>query len=103
MDSMNTARVERSDTAARILDVAERLVQVRGYNGFSYADIAAELQITKAALHYHFAGKAELGEALITRYARRFIAALGVLDAYASLAPGKLNGYVGVYLDVLRN
>ena len=63
---------ERTDTAVRILDVAERLVQVHGFNGFSYADIAADLQITKAALHYHFPGKAELGEALIVRYAERF-------------------------------
>ena len=53
------------DTSTRILDVAERLVQVRGFNGFSYADVAGELNITKASLHYHFAGKAELGEALI--------------------------------------
>ena len=40
---------------------AERLVQQRGFNGFSYADIAAELGITKASLHYHFASKADLG------------------------------------------
>ena len=60
----------------QILDVAERLVQSRGFNGFSYADIAAELGITKASLHYHFPGKAELGEALIARYARRFAEAL---------------------------
>ena len=60
------------DTATRILDVAERLAQMRGFNGFSYADIAAELRITKASLHYHFATKADLGEALIGRYAARF-------------------------------
>ena len=59
-------------TASRILDIAERLVQVRGFNGFSYADIASELKISKASLHYHFAGKADLGEALIRRYAARF-------------------------------
>ena len=46
-----------------MLDAAERLVQVRGFNGFSYADIAAELQITEASLHYHFATKADLGGA----------------------------------------
>ena len=63
------ARGTDGGTAAKILDVAERLVQVRGFNGFSYADVAAELEITKASLHYHFAGKAELGEALIERYA----------------------------------
>ena len=38
-----------------ILDVAERLAQTRGFNGFSYADIATELDVTKASLHYHFA------------------------------------------------
>src|ERR1700712_3588596 len=58
-------------TTVRILDVAERLLQVRGYNGFSYGDVATELGITGAALHYHFAGKAELGLALVARDARR--------------------------------
>ena len=90
-------------TASRILDVAERLVQVRGFNGFSYADIAAELQITKAALHYHFAGKADLGEALIARYADRFMGALAGLDTADGTARAKLDSYAGLYLQVLRN
>jgi TetR/AcrR family transcriptional repressor of nem operon len=90
------------DTATQILDVAERLVQRRGFNGFSYADVAAELHLTKAALHYHFASKAELGEALIGRYSDRFAAALEALDARASSAPAKLEGYAKLYLDVLR-
>jgi TetR/AcrR family transcriptional regulator, transcriptional repressor for nem operon len=88
-------------TASHILDAAEALVQVRGFNGFSYADIAAELQITKAALHYHFAGKADLGEALITRYASRFGEALAAIDADGGPAPRKLAGYGGLYLRVL--
>jgi TetR/AcrR family transcriptional regulator, transcriptional repressor for nem operon len=90
-------------TAARILDVAEELVQVRGFNGFSYADIAAELQITKAALHYHFPGKAGLGEALIARYADRFMRALAGLDTADGTASAKLDAYAGLYLQVLRN
>jgi TetR/AcrR family transcriptional regulator, transcriptional repressor for nem operon len=92
-----------ADTATRILDVAERLAQVRGFNGFSYADIAAELGITKAALHYHFASKADLGEALIGRYAARFSEALAAIDAAALAAPAKLRGYAELYIDVLRN
>jgi TetR/AcrR family transcriptional repressor of nem operon len=92
-----------ADTATRILDVAERLAQVRGFNGFSYADIAAELGITKAALHYHFASKADLGEALIGRYAARFSEALAAIDAAALAAPTKLRGYAELYIDVLRN
>jgi TetR/AcrR family transcriptional regulator, transcriptional repressor for nem operon len=90
-------------TASRILDVAEGLVQVRGFNGFSYADIAAELQLTKAALHYHFAGKAALGEALIARYADRFMGALASLDTADGTASAKLDSYAGLYLQVLRN
>ena len=90
-------------TATRILDVAERLAQVRGFNGFSYADIAAELGITKAALHYHFASKADLGEALIRRYAARFSEALAEIDAGPSTAPARLRSYAELYVDVLRN
>lgn len=52
---------EQSDTRAAILDIAERLVQERGFNGFSYADVAVELGITKAALHYHFPGRPSWG------------------------------------------
>jgi TetR/AcrR family transcriptional repressor of nem operon len=91
------------DTATRILDVAEGLAQSRGFNGFSYADVAAELHLTKAALHYHFAGKAELGEALIVRYSARFAAALAALDNDTASAPAKLEGYANLYLDVLRD
>lgn len=90
-------------TATRILDVAERLAQVRGFNGFSYADIAAEVGISKAALHYHFATKADLGEALIGRYAARFGEALAAIDVGTAAAPAKLHGYAGLYADVLRN
>jgi TetR/AcrR family transcriptional repressor of nem operon len=90
------------DTASRILDSAESLVQVRGFNGFSYADVAAELALTKASLHYHFAGKAELGRALIARYASRFIAALAQIDACGDDAPAKLSAYARLYAEVLR-
>lgn len=91
------------DTAERILDVAERLVQTRGFNGFSYADVATELDITKAALHYHFASKAELGEALIARYAARFFQALASVDEQELDARAKLDAYAALYADVLRD
>jgi len=91
-----------ADTAARILDIAERLVQSRGFNGFSYADVAAELGISKASLHYHFAGKGELGEALIGRYAARFAEALEQIDRRDADPRAKLDAYAGLYAEVLR-
>jgi TetR/AcrR family transcriptional regulator, transcriptional repressor for nem operon len=91
-----------ANTRSRILDVGERLVQVRGFNGFSYADVAAELSVTKASLHYHFPSKAELGEALVARYAERFAHALAAIDASIALAPDKLDAYANLYAEVLR-
>jgi TetR/AcrR family transcriptional regulator, transcriptional repressor for nem operon len=89
-------------TAERILDIAERLVQTRGFTNFSYADIAAELGITKASLHYHFPGKAELGQAVIARYGERFGQALSEIDRTVPDARAKLEAYAGLYADVLR-
>lgn len=90
------------ETSTRILDVAEQLIQVRGFNAFSYADIAAELEITKASLHYHFASKAQLGSALIGRYAQRFGELLARIDEGTAGAPDKLKAYARLYADVLR-
>ena len=101
---MAAERKERQNrTSERILDVAERLVQTRGFNDFSYADIAKELGITTASLHYHFRGKAELGHALITRYAQRFGDALGRIDRDVPSARGKLEAYADLYVGVLED
>jgi TetR/AcrR family transcriptional repressor of nem operon len=91
-----------TDTPQRILDVAEQLVQTRGFNGFSYADIAGALGVTKASLHYHFRGKADLGASLVERYERNFLAALASIDAEAADARAKLRRYAAIYGKVLQ-
>ncbi|HUO74759.1 MAG TPA: TetR/AcrR family transcriptional regulator [Solirubrobacteraceae bacterium] len=92
----------RRNTAESILDVAEQLVQSRGFNAFSYADIANTLGVTKASLHYHFPGKAELGHALLARYARRFADALAEIDRGRLPAPDRLAAYAELYATTLR-
>ena len=87
--------------AAEILDAAERLVQTRGFNAFSYADIAAELGISKAALHYHYPSKQALGDALISRYSDRFFHELEVIEAAEPDASARLSAYVQLYRGVL--
>src|SRR6202012_1004558 len=84
---------KESQTAERILDIAERLVQTRGFNNFSYADIAGELGITTASLHYHFRSKAELGQALVSRYAERFVDSLREIDREIPDSRAKLDAY----------
>ena len=92
-----------ADTSQRILDVAERLVQTRGFNGFSYADIAEALEVTKASLHYHFPSKADLGKRLIERYEETFLALLKAIDATGAAPREKLKRYARIYADVLRD
>src|SRR5258708_3171983 len=81
--------------APAIFDVDEQLAKTKGYNGFSYADIAAQLGVTKASLHYHFPSKAELGCALIERYRTVFGTALQAIDQEADEPYKKLRRYVG--------
>lgn len=89
--------------ATAVLDVAEQLAQTRGYNGFSYADIAEQLGVTKASLHYHFPSKAELGCALIERYRAMFGAALDEINQRFEHPREKLRQYVGLYDAVMHN
>ena len=62
----------RSETATKILDLAEELIQTRGCSAFSYQDIADALKIRKASIHYHFETKADLVIAVIDRYTEKF-------------------------------
>jgi TetR/AcrR family transcriptional repressor of nem operon len=97
-----TRHKKANETAAQILDVAERLVQTRGFGNVSYADIAGELGITTASLHYHFPGKAELGKALISRYAERFADSLADIDHNVQDPSAKLEAYADLYAGVLQ-
>ncbi|MFM2289372.1 MAG: hypothetical protein RL684_2515 [Pseudomonadota bacterium] len=97
------AKTPKGTTPERILDAAERLVQTRGFNGISYADIAGEVGVTKANLHHHFGSKAQLGEALLKRYMLAFSSALAQIDAAAGPVPARLDAYAGLYAGVVRN
>jgi TetR/AcrR family transcriptional regulator, transcriptional repressor for nem operon len=72
---------QKSETAEKILDLAETLIQTRGYSAFSYQDISDSLGIRKASIHYHFPSKTDLGIAVVDRYVARFGAGLAALAA----------------------
>ena len=89
-------------TAERILDIAENLVQTRGYEAFSYADIADALQIRKASIHYHFASKGELTRALAARYRAQFATKLADLERQQPDPTRRLMSYVRLFQEALR-
>jgi TetR/AcrR family transcriptional regulator, transcriptional repressor for nem operon len=94
---------DQKSTAQLILDAAEQLAQRRGFNGFSYADIAEKLGVTKASLHYHFPSKADLGARLIARYHETFADALTDIDATVDDEAEKLRRYVALYDEVISH
>ena len=95
-----TAPKQRSETAEQILDLAETLIQTRGYSAFSYQDIADSLGIRKASIHYHFPSKTDLGIAVVDRYIARFDAALTeIADDQSKSSMTMLDFYVQPYLQ----
>lgn len=87
--------------AERILDVAQGLVQARGYNAFSYADLAEALGIRKASIHYHFPSKSDLARALVARYRTRAAALLAQIDAETDDAVLKLRRCVALDQEMM--
>lgn len=81
--SQGSAKPEQT-RSEQILDVAEMLIQTRGFSAFSYQDVADTIGIRKASIHYHFASKTDLGIAVVNRYHTRYSEALRQAAADAS-------------------
>lgn len=87
----------------KILASAQRLLQQRGFNGFSYADVANEVGIRKASLHHHFPTKADLGATLIEQYSKDVGNALDTISRSALPGNEKLAAYASFYRGSLES
>lgn len=88
-------------TAERILDVAQDLIQRRGYCAMTLEDVAAGVGIKKPSVIHHYAGKSELGRSVIHRYRSLFKDALDeVLTRSGTSAGEALEFYFRAYVDV---
>jgi TetR/AcrR family transcriptional repressor of nem operon len=85
-----------TDTREHILDVAQALAQQRGFNAFSYRDIAATVGIRGPSIHYYFPSKDDLGVALIERYRQQFSRQRATIDRQAS-ARKRLEKYAQLF------
>ncbi len=77
-----------------IMDAAEVRIRRGGYQGFSFRDIADDVGIKSASVHYHFPTKEDLAEAVTDRYTDRFIEMLDASsfeDPKATLTEGFLH------------
>lgn len=92
-----------STTSDDILDCAQTLIMKGGYNGFSYADIAAVVGIRKASIHHHFPSKADLVRALISRYRADAREGFAKVETMTSDPHEQLQLYVGYWQKCLRD
>ena len=60
-----------------ILEQAEIRVREGGYNNFSFRELAKDVGIKSASVHYYFPTKEDLGAALAAKYTETFLDALG--------------------------
>ena len=91
------------DTRTALLDSAERAARQRGFDAFSYADLARDVGIRKASIHHHFPVKADLAFGLIERYAARFSEALIAIDTTHQTGAEKLRAYHQTYRNALAD
>jgi TetR/AcrR family transcriptional regulator, transcriptional repressor for nem operon len=91
-----------ADTADRILDTAHSLMVDRGYAAFSYADIADQINVSKATIHHHFPSKEDLAVAVLRRHRFRLVENLAALDGAVAAPLERLRLYMRHWETCIR-
>ncbi|MDX1472582.1 MAG: TetR/AcrR family transcriptional regulator [Reinekea sp.] len=93
-----------SSTRDALMDRAEFYIRTGGYSSFSFRDLAKDLAIKSASVHYHFPTKTDLGTAVMQRYNDRFKAALPDPSLTTLTAPEHLRHYIMMfYTEMMQN
>lgn len=80
---MNQAAPDQRDTKTRILDAAQILFALNGFESTSLRQITAEAQVNLAAVNYHFQSKESLIHATLFRIIEPVnVARIAMLDRY---------------------
>jgi len=90
---MNTAT-----TREQLLNHAQILIRQRGYNGFSYRDLAEHVGVKTASIHYYFPTKEDLLLEVVSDYAARVSANINAIDESLS-AKDQLDRYAQLFAN----
>lgn len=82
-----------------ILDAAEKRIRAVGYNAVSFRELAGDVGVKSASIHYHFPQKVDLGVELVDRYSARFQEKLDEIDT-PDLKPA-LEAFLSIYAVAL--
>ncbi len=92
-----------TDTRIRILDLAIELTQTKGFNGFSYLDLADGIGVKSSSIHYHFKAKADLALARVERLREIQQAATADLDKSKDKPEERIQGLIKYFEGYVRN
>lgn len=87
----------------QIVDTAIRTIANRGYSGASLAEIAREAGISKGVISYHFEGKGELLEEILSRLLREPAEFIKQRVDATDRAPDKLRAYVTANFEFMKS
>jgi TetR/AcrR family transcriptional repressor of nem operon len=93
----------RSDMREAVMAAARATVQAHGYNALSFRELAKEVGIKSASVHYHFPTKGDLGAALARRYREDGSSFLEDVLARSSDSAWCMDRYVEVFRGALAN
>lgn len=96
-------KLKENKVAQEILDVAQDLLQEKGYHAFSYRDLSQQVGIKTSSIHYYFPTKEDLAKALTVRYRDHFKVALSQIDTQTDNPKTKLELYLKLFLESFRS
>jgi TetR/AcrR family transcriptional repressor of nem operon len=92
-----------STTSDEILASTQKLITIGGYNGFSYADVAAVVGIRKASIHHHFPSKVDLVRTLVQQYRANAEAGLADLERNVPEPLELIQAYAGYWARCIED
>lgn len=87
---MNSSRNRKKD----IVQLGEEYIRTQGCNAFSYYDLADELNLRPAAIHYHFPHKDDLIHAVAIASRESFEAAVSEIEKVHSNPVDQLSAFI---------
>ncbi|MCW6507748.1 TetR/AcrR family transcriptional regulator [Lichenifustis flavocetrariae] len=85
------------------MEAARLTVQDLGYSGLSFRELAKDVGIKSASIHYYFETKGALGAALAARYTAHYAEVLDGLLAEGLDVKTCMTRYVDIFGDTLRH
>jgi TetR/AcrR family transcriptional repressor of nem operon len=93
----------KTDMREAVMVAAKATVQAHGYNALSFRELAKEVGIKSASVHYHFPTKGDLGAALARRYTEDGASYLEQLLATSDDPIWCIDRYTEIFRSALAN